>query len=115
MDVPVHLCHSSGRGFPRPFFMSFRCRFDASLRSLLARVTPAGRESEIFGLWATTGRAASFISPALFGVFVTIAGMQLWGILGIVVVLVVGLVLMLLVKLPDLRPADPAAVPGSLS
>ena len=35
--------------------------------------------------------------------------------LGIVVVLVVGLVLMLLVKLPDLRPADPAAVPGSLS
>ncbi|MBN9239381.1 MAG: MFS transporter [Micrococcales bacterium 70-64] len=87
----------------------------AASRSLLARVTPAGRESEIFGLWATTGRAASFISPALFGVFVTIAGMQLWGILGIVVVLVVGLVLMLLVKLPDLRPADPAAVPGSLS
>jgi len=84
----------------------------AASRSLLARVTPAGRESEIFGLWATTGRAASFISPALFSLFVAIAGVQLWGILGIVVVLIVGLVLMLLVKLPDLRPASPNSLPA---
>jgi UMF1 family MFS transporter len=86
----------------------------AASRSLLARVTPAGRESEIFGLWATTGRAASFISPSLFALFVAIAGVQYWGILGIVLVLAVGLVLMLLVKLPDLRPAEPEAVPGSI-
>ncbi|MBC7590005.1 MAG: MFS transporter [Salinibacterium sp.] len=72
----------------------------ASSRSLLARVTPAGREGEIFGLWATTGRAASFISPGLWALFIAIAGAQYWGILGIVLVLAVGLVLMLLVKLP---------------
>lgn len=72
----------------------------AASRSLLARVTPAGRESEIFGLWATTGRAASFISPALFALFVAVAGVQYWGILGVVLVVAVGLVLMLLVKLP---------------
>jgi UMF1 family MFS transporter len=67
-------------------------------RSLLARVTPVGREGEIFGLYATTGRAASFISPLLWGLFITIFGFQYWGILGIVLVLAVGLVLMLFVK-----------------
>ena len=44
----------------------------------------------------------------------TVAGMQLWGILGIVVVLIVGLVLMLLVKLPDLRASTTNSLPGSL-
>jgi UMF1 family MFS transporter len=83
-------------------------------RSLLARVTPAGREGEIFGLWATTGRAASFISPGLWALFIAIAGAQYWGILGIVLVLAVGLVLMLLVKLPDLRATAPDRLPGSL-
>jgi UMF1 family MFS transporter len=67
-------------------------------RSLLARLTPAGREGEIFGLYATTGRAASFISPTLWGLFITVFGFQYWGILGIVLVLAVGLVLMLFVK-----------------
>lgn len=70
----------------------------AASRSLLARVTPAGREGEIFGLYATTGRAASFISPTLWAVFISIFGFQYWGVLGIVLVIAVGLVLMLLVK-----------------
>jgi UMF1 family MFS transporter len=70
----------------------------AASRSLLARVTPAGREGEIFGLYATTGRAASFISPTLWAVFITIFGFQYWGVLGIVLVIAVGLVLMLFVK-----------------
>ena len=35
----------------------------AASRSLLARVTPVGLQGEIFGLYATTGRVASFISP----------------------------------------------------
>jgi UMF1 family MFS transporter len=67
-------------------------------RSLLARVTPAGREGEIFGLYATTGRAASFLSPGLWALFIALFGFQYWGILGIVIVLAVGLVLMLFVK-----------------
>ena len=67
-------------------------------RSLLARVTPAGREGEIFGLYATTGRAASFLSPGLWALFIALFGLQYWGILGIVIVLALGLVLMLFVK-----------------
>jgi UMF1 family MFS transporter len=72
----------------------------ASSRSLLARVTPAGREGEIFGLYATTGRAASFLSGGAWTLFIVIFGATSFGILGIVLVLLAGLVLMLLVKMP---------------
>jgi UMF1 family MFS transporter len=64
-------------------------------RTFLARLIPPGREGEVFGLYATTGRAATFIAPAMFGLFVTIGGAQYWGILGIVLVLLVGLILLL--------------------
>ncbi|MHA6693586.1 MFS transporter [Homoserinimonas sp. A520] len=67
-------------------------------RSFLARVTPAGREGEIFGLYATTGRAASFLSPALWTILIVAFGATAWGILGIVAVLFVGLILMLFVR-----------------
>jgi MFS transporter, UMF1 family len=72
----------------------------AASRSFLARVTPAGRESEIFGLYATTGRAASFLSPLLWSSFIVAFGATYWGILGIVLVIAAGLVLMLFVKVP---------------
>jgi len=72
----------------------------AAARSFLARVTPAGQEGQIFGLYATTGRAVSFLTPALWSLFIGIGGAQYWGILGIMVVLAVGLVLMALVRLP---------------
>lgn len=81
----------------------------AASRSLLARVTPAGREGEIFGLYATTGRAASFLAPAAWAGFIAAAAAAgstnatLWGVLGIVVILVIGFVLMLFV-----RPVPPA-------
>ena len=67
-------------------------------RTFLARVTPAGREGEVFGLYATTGRAVSFLAPLLFSTFVAVAGAQYWGILGIMIVLFVGLVLLIPVK-----------------
>lgn len=71
-------------------------------RSLLTRIAPAGREGEIFGLYATTGRATSFFSPLLWGAFIALAGgVQAWGILGILLILAVGLVLFLFVKLPQ--------------
>ena len=67
-------------------------------RTFLARVTPAGREGEVFGLYATTGRAVSFLAPLLFTAFIAIGGAQYWGILGIVVVLVIGLAVLIPVK-----------------
>ena len=70
----------------------------AASRSLIAHLAPAGGEGELFGLYATTGRAISFITPALFALFVTLGGEDYWGILGIVAVLAVGILLMLRVK-----------------
>lgn len=72
----------------------------ASSRGLLARVTPAGMQGEIFGLYATTGRVASFLSPAAWAIFIGTFGAIIYGVLGIGLILLVGLVLLLLVKLP---------------
>lgn len=74
-------------------------------RSFLARVTPPGREGEVFGLYATTGRAVSFLAPALFTLFVTLTGNTRFGAVGIAIVLLAGLVLMLRVS-PVQRAID---------
>lgn len=77
----------------------------AASRSLLARVSPAGREAEIFGLYATTGRAASFMAPAMWALTITVFGATLWGTLGVISVVALGLVLLLLVRTPADRGA----------
>jgi UMF1 family MFS transporter len=72
----------------------------AASRSLLARVTPEGKQGEVFGLYATTGRVASFISPALWTIFIVAFGATIYGVLGIGLVLLVGAVLLVFVRLP---------------
>ncbi|WP_333483197.1 MFS transporter [Arthrobacter sp. CAN_A1] len=72
----------------------------ASSRAYLARLAPAGEEGELFGLYATTGRAVSFLAPALFATSITIFGEQRYGIIGILVVLLAGLLVLLPVKPP---------------
>lgn len=67
-------------------------------RSFLARVIPPGREGEIFGLYATTGRAVSFLAPAAFTISVTLGGASIYGIVGIALVLLLGLLVLLPVK-----------------
>jgi MFS transporter, UMF1 family len=69
-------------------------------RTFLTRVTPPERQSEIFGLYATTGRAAIVLAPALFTLFVAVFGAQYWGMLGIVIVIAVGLALLLIFVRP---------------
>ena len=83
----------------------------ASSRTFVARFTPVGREGEIYGLYQTTGRAASFMSSlfwtlsiAIVGLFIG-SGATIYGILGIIVVLVFGLVLLLRVH-PEPKIAD---------
>lgn len=79
-------------------------------RSLLARMAPAGREGEMFGLYATTGRVVSFLAPALFTTSIALAtplvepgAAQRYGILGILLVLLIGLLLLLPIKTPRTR------------
>ncbi|GAA4625086.1 MFS transporter [Cellulomonas oligotrophica] len=81
----------------------------SSSRTLLARLAPPAREAELFGLYATSGRAASFLAPAAFSVAVTLGGAQHWGVLGIVAVLATGLGLLLAVRLPASAAGGAAA------
>lgn len=63
-------------------------------RTLLGRICPPGEENETFGLYATTGRAAAAIAPAMVGLFTVALGVK-WGILGIIATLALGLLLFL--------------------
>ena len=59
-----------------------------------------GKEAVAFGLYTTTGRAASFLAPWLFFVFVDAFHADRAGLGGLCVVLAVGLLGMLAVKVP---------------
>jgi MFS transporter, UMF1 family len=71
----------------------------ASSRAFMARLAPVGREGEMFGLYATTGRAASFLAPGLFALFSGLFSDRI-GIVGIAVVLLAGTLLLARVKSP---------------
>lgn len=82
----------------------------SSARTFLARLTPAGHEGELFGLYATTGRAVSFLAPTLFGLFAFLFGADRAGIVGLLLVLLVGLV-----ALSPIRPPATVAAPPVLA
>ena len=77
-------------------------------RTFLARLIPEGHEGQVFGLYATTGRAVSFLAPAAWSISIAIGAAvtgvadkddaQYWGILGVLLVLLVGLLLLLPVR-----------------
>ena len=71
----------------------------SSSRAFMARIAPVGREGEMFGLYATTGRAASFLAPGLFALFSGLFTDRV-GIVGIALVLLAGAVAMAGVKSP---------------
>lgn len=75
----------------------FMCLFvgpvQSSSRAYLARITPPEEAGENFGLYATTGRAVSFLGPVMFATFIALLGYQRAGALGIALVLIVGLFL----------------------
>ena len=93
-------------------------------RTFLSRIIPPGREGEVFGLYATTGRAAIWMSPALYALAIAIspatgtAARTSWGILGILVVILAGLAVLLPVKpgqtlQPPVLEDTAAALPAS--
>jgi UMF1 family MFS transporter len=73
----------------------------ASSRTFVSRFTPAGREGEVFGLYQLTGRAVSFLSGTMWTLSITVAAIFLgdgkhtiWGIWGLMIILIVGLFLL---------------------
>jgi UMF1 family MFS transporter len=73
----------------------------ASSRTFVARFAPENREGEVFGLYQTTGRAASFLSPLFWTLSITAASAlgfahaTIFGVMGIMLVLAAGLFLLL--------------------
>ena len=73
----------------------------AASRSLMAHMAPAEIRTEMFGLYALSGKATAFMGPALLA-WVTVAfGSQRAGMATILVFFVVGLVI--LSSVPDRR------------
>lgn len=73
----------------------------AASRSLMAHLAPKGRETEIFGLFALSGKATAFLGPALVGSVTAIAESQRLGIASLLILLVADGVLLLGVKQGD--------------
>lgn len=97
----------------------------SSSRTYLARIIPPGEEGEIFGLYATTGRAVSFLSPFMYSTFIILGATLLdsskreaayFGILGIVLVLLIGFVSFILVQPAEqkLRYDTVGSSPGNI-
>jgi UMF1 family MFS transporter len=83
----------------------------SSSRTYLCRLAPPGHEGELFGLYATTGRAVSFLAPTLVGMFTYLFGSDRAGIVGILVVLAAGLAALWPVR----PPVDTAARVGGVN
>ncbi len=108
LGIAIFVFHDGGKAafWPIGLLMTvFVGPAQAASRSFLARLIPEGKGGEIFGLYATTGRVVSFLSPAAFGLFIGLGALvtgakntQYWGILGIVLILAAGFVVMLPVK-----------------
>jgi MFS transporter, UMF1 family len=70
----------------------------ASSRSLIARLAPADKVTQFFGLFAFSGKATSFAAPLVVGYVTTYSGDQRIGMASILFFLVLGLILMAFVR-----------------
>jgi MFS transporter, UMF1 family len=75
----------------------------SSSRALLLHMANQGKEGVAFGLYTMTGRAVAFVAPWLFSVFVDVFGAVRAGLGGISLVLTVGVLAMLVVRVPPRR------------
>ncbi|MBW4934119.1 MFS transporter [Marinobacter sp. F4206] len=72
-------------------------------RSHLARVAPPHLQTQMFGLFAFSGKATAFAGPLLVGWVTAITDSQRWGMSTILVFLLIGFVLMLKVPPTEAR------------
>jgi MFS transporter, UMF1 family len=72
----------------------------AASRSLAVRLAPEGQVGKVFGLYALTGRAVTFVGPTVFGWVTATTHSQRAGLGSILVLLVLGLAALTRVKEP---------------
>jgi UMF1 family MFS transporter len=70
----------------------------ASSRSMMARLAPKDASTEMFGIYAMTGKSIAFTGPLLFAFLTQITDSQRWGIGAIIGLWMIGLVLLMRVK-----------------
>lgn len=75
----------------------------AASRTLLIRLAPKDRVAQYFGLFALTGKVTSFVGPLLVGTVTALTLSQKAGMAVLLVFFVVGWLLLLRVKEPQLR------------
>lgn len=73
----------------------------AASRTLMARLAPAQIRTEMFGLYALSGKATAFIGPALVGWVTVWLNSQRLGMATILAFFLVGLLLLLSVRQPE--------------
>lgn len=73
----------------------------AASRSLMARLAPAEVRTEMFGLYALSGKATAFLGPLVLGIVAETTGSQRAGMATVLVFLIVGGVMLLAVREPD--------------
>lgn len=74
-------------------------------RTLMVRHTTPERATEIFGLYALSGKATAFLAPALVGVVTDLSGSQHLGISPLIVMFLLSLILLVYVK-PEGEPVQ---------
>jgi len=72
----------------------------ASARALMLHLSADGKEGVAFGLYTTTGRAASFLAPWMFFTFIDAFDSERAGLAGLGLVLAIGLTAMIVVRVP---------------
>lgn len=70
----------------------------ASSRSLMARLAPADKITQFFGLFAFSGKVTAFMAPLLVALVTQISQSQRIGMASILTFLIIGIVLMLFVR-----------------
>jgi UMF1 family MFS transporter len=67
-------------------------------RSMMARLSPPEVSTEMFGLYAMTGKSIAFTGPLLFGFLTHITDSQRWGIAAIIGLWIIGLIILFKVR-----------------
>ncbi|MCG8373126.1 MAG: MFS transporter, partial [Balneolales bacterium] len=70
----------------------------AASRTMMGRISPEEHRSQMYGLFALSGKVTSFIGPMLFGWITMMMDNQRWGMGVIIVLLLTGLLIMFKVE-----------------
>ena len=78
----------------------------AASRTLMAKLAPPSQQTEMFGLYALSGKVTAFLGPFLLGTVTLWAGSQRAGMATILIFFVAGFMLLARLRVPSQAPSD---------